>query len=390
MASGSIEGLRMPEHPVLRQVAEEMERFGRIAQMVDRTWRFVYISSEMWRAATGGEVLPEIYEMGQVRRELETRFAPNRPESQRAWWRANVPYMRNTLEPGTPEFANAFGPNADRAASIDPKPPPPVWGIESFFEEGYAHGGVQHLVAFRIDDYDGSFLGVLEVSWPAISGELTWLLAQGDRDMYERMAAMREPHRCPSALLFCDIEASGELSRRLSSKAYFELIRSVTTAIDRAVAEHDGIVGKHAGDGASAFFCARDHGDSESLACRAAIEAVHEVQKAARNLDAGGEAVEVNAGIHWGGTVVMGQVAEGGRLEITALGDEVNEAARIEAVARDGVALASKDVIERLEPADADAVGLALDAISYRTIASLSGAGEKAVRDAGAIPVTEV
>jgi class 3 adenylate cyclase len=208
--------------------------------------------------------------------------------------------------------------------------------------------------------------------------------------MYERMAAMREPHRCPTALLFCDIEASGALSRRLSSRAYFDVIRAVTTAIDSIVAEHDGIVGRHAGDGASAFFCARDRGGSESRACRDAIVAARAIREAASALRADGEPVRINCGIHWGATVVMGQVSAAGRLEITALGDEVNEAARIEAAAKGGVALASKNVIERLDPDDARSVGIDLDTVPYRTIASLEGAGEKAVRDAGTIPVTDV
>lgn len=389
MTQASIPGLPMPEHPVLRGVAEEMERFGRIAHMVDRTWRFVYLSSAYWRVATGGEIRREVYEMGHVRRELETD-SPTKPESRSAWYRRNSPYMRFTLEPGTPEFENAFGPNAKRASAIEPQPPPPVWAIESAFDDSFAFGGVQNLMAFRIDDRDGEFHGVLEIVSPALPGELTWLLALGDRAMYERMAAMREPHRCPSALLFCDIERSGELSRRLSSRSYFDLIRSVTTAIDRAAGKHGGIVGKHAGDGASAFFTVRDFGRSESQACRAAIETARAVREEVAGLGGDGEPVAINCGLHWGGTVVMGQVAQAGRLEITALGDEVNEAARIEAVARGGAALASKHLIERLEPTDADALGLDPGALSYRTVVSLEGAGEKAVRDAGAIPVTEV
>lgn len=379
----------MPEHPVLRQFADEMERLDRVAQILDRNWRFVYLSSELWRFANGGKVLDEVYEMGHIRREVETRIAPVTPEEQSVWWRMTAPYMRYSLEPGTPEFLNAFGPMAERAAHIEPKPPPRIWSFENKFEGAYLDGA-QHLVSFRIDDDDGSFLGVLEISWPATPARVNWLLSVGDAGMYRRMAAMTEPHRCPSALLFCDIEASGELSRRLSSMAYFELIRAVTTGVDKSVADHGGIVGKHAGDGASAFFSARDFEGSESAACRAAVETARAVRRSVAAIDAGGDPVALNCGIHWGGTIVMGQVSEGGRLEVTALGDEVNEAARIEAVAKGGIALASKDLIERLDPGDAEALGLDPGALAYRTVASLEGAGEKAVRDAGAIPVTEV
>jgi hypothetical protein len=40
----------------------------------------------------------------------------------------------------------------------------------------------------------------------------------------------------------------------LASGAYFELIRELTTAIDAEVLKRQGIVGKHAGDGVTAFF----------------------------------------------------------------------------------------------------------------------------------------
>jgi hypothetical protein len=86
----------------------------------------------------------------------------------------------------------------------------------------------------------------------------------------------------------------------------------------------------------------------------------------------------------------MGQVVTGGRLEVTALGDEVNECARIQECARDGTVLASKALVERLDPAHADQIGIDPDAASYTTIAELGSATEKALRDAGSIPVTEV
>lgn len=86
----------------------------------------------------------------------------------------------------------------------------------------------------------------------------------------------------------------------------------------------------------------------------------------------------------------MGQIVTGGRLEVTALGDEVNEAARIQQVARDGIAFASKAVVERLDPDDAAVVGIDPDTATYRTVAEIPGADEKTVRDAGGIAVTEI
>jgi class 3 adenylate cyclase len=86
----------------------------------------------------------------------------------------------------------------------------------------------------------------------------------------------------------------------------------------------------------------------------------------------------------------MGQVVTGGRLEVTALGDEVNECARIEQSAAGGALLASKALIERLEADDAAAVGLEPAHMAYRALGDLDGADEKAVRDAGLIAVSRI
>ena len=101
-------------------------------------------------------------------------------------------------------------------------------------------------------------------------------------------------------------------------------------------------------------------------------------------------AVKVNLGVHWGATLMVGQVATTGRLEVTALGDQMNEGARIEAAARGGAILASKDLIERLDRTDAQATGLDPDTVAYTPLGELDGVSAKAIRDAGAIPVAVI
>jgi class 3 adenylate cyclase len=86
----------------------------------------------------------------------------------------------------------------------------------------------------------------------------------------------------------------------------------------------------------------------------------------------------------------MGRIVTGGRSEVTALGDEVNEAARIEACATGGRALASKSLIERLDHIAADALGLDTNRTTYTPLAELPTATDKARRDAPSIAVCEV
>ena len=87
---------------------------------------------------------------------------------------------------------------------------------------------------------------------------------------------------------------------------------------------------------------------------------------------------------------LRGQHRTRGRTEVTALGDEVNEAARIEACATGGRALASKDLIERLDHDDATALGLDPLHLAYTALRDLDTATEKARRDAPAIPVCDI
>ena len=223
---------------------------------------------------------------------------------------------------------------------------------------------------------------------PAAPASIVSLITRGNQDMFARMAELLEPARHETAILFADIQASSALSRRLSTQRWFELIRAFSTASDHVVIENTGIVGRHAGDGITAFFLAEQVG-SRAAACAAALHAGREIVSWCPD-ELGDSELHINAGVHWGGALYLGQVVTGGRLEVTALGDEVNECARIQQSARDGALLASKPVVERLDLDDAHALGLDPLTVMYRTVGELPGVTPKAVRDAGGVPVVAV
>ena len=85
-----------------------------------------------------------------------------------------------------------------------------------------------------------------------------------------------------------------------------------------------------------------------------------------------------------------GSSRRSGRTEVTALGDEVNECARIEASATGGRILASKSLIERLSPDTGAALGLDTNRVAYTQLGELSTATDKARRDAPSIAVCEL
>lgn len=153
------------------------------------------------------------------------------------------------------------------------------------------------------------------------------------------------------------------------------------------------IVGWHAGDGVTGFFLAETAG-SESGAARSCIEAARAVQDvvvaAVERSDLHDESVTFRFGLHWGARLYVGQIQTAGRSEVAALGDEVNDAARIEACASGGRTLVSKDLRESLTVEDAEALAIDFRQTKYTVLAELPTATEKARRDAPAIAVCEV
>jgi class 3 adenylate cyclase len=133
---------------------------------------------------------------------------------------------------------------------------------------------------------------------------------------------------------------------------------------------------------------------SESAASRACIEAarmLYEVlNEVAERSEIPPSDLVLRCGLHWGSTLYIGSVRTAGRSEVTALGDQMNEAARIEASARGGRMLASKDLIERLSPSDAASIALDPARMNYTLLGELDTATEKARRDASAIPVCDL
>ena len=253
-----------------------------------------------------------------------------------------------------------------------------------------------HCISIRIIE-NGEFRGTSRIYGPGLRASVLSVVAAGDTQQFEMMARMSAPGQRRAAIMFADIEGSTALSRILPSATYFELISEATRAIDEIILRHGGLVGKHMGDGTSAFFVGVEH-SSHSGAARASIVAAQEIQAAvtviaARKASETGLPViadcRVNVGLHWGETLYIGQIATMGRLEVTALGDEVNDTARIEGAAVGGEILASKSLIERLTPGDATHLDIEINARQYRILSEISEVG-KSNRDNVNIPVTSL
>lgn len=380
-----------PMHERLRSYADAYARLSWAALLLDAEDRLVWVSDDFkYFVRETDEKALGVGEHIAVALLRETYLATMTPESVANIASTSMPYVVGTLPGGVA----GLGPDvpahvAEILASIEPQDPPEVWhGSFDYVEPGLPPYEVRFLVT-RIRGDDGRPVGRALLSTIGLPATLVSMLAAGDAAMYERMVRLVEPGRHPAAILFADLQGSGELSRRLPTSSYFLLIRALTAEFDRLVGAHCGVVGKHAGDGMTAFFLADDAG-SPAAAAASALRAAHALQANALGIAADIVSLElpvmINAGVHWGGGLYMGQLVPGGRLEVTALGDEVNEAARMQETARDGALLASKAIVELLDAGTAAEIGVPKDLL-YRPLSELPEASAKAVRDAGHVAV---
>lgn len=379
----------------LAEWAEHIEKLRWSAMILDAEWTFVWASHELKEFV--GEHDGERLGYGKHIAEAflsDTWLRTVHPDSQIELFNEMAPFiLQDFIDRGIdPEgvFPDPFRGLLD---GIEPRPTPLMYSTSFAYvnpnsDEDLPDYRVNGLF-LRLLGSDGAPLGCLFIFFMDIRPNLLVLLARGNDQMYERMARLVDPGPRQAAILFCDLSSSGRLSRQLPSAAYFKMVRRLWMGMDAVVADEKGIVGKHAGDGASAFFIVDDLG-SASAAAGAALRAARRIHEIGHRVF--DEVLEsgclMKIGLHWGGGLYMGQLVPGGRLDVTALGDEVNEAARVQETAGPGETLASKQLVEQLTPDDAASLGIDLEKLSYRPLAEIDDAPAKAVQDAGGLAVT--
>jgi class 3 adenylate cyclase len=384
--------LGVPEDPTLREVIAAWNDAGYFAFAVDEWWRIVSLSAELAEVIGDERILGAfLYGPEQIDTQLRGSAGVNAAEELRenfrevgCWLLADFgrDALRELVHPIFRDLIDDLEPRDGAALALE-RP-----------TTAYGSSIASTAVYERVRDSTGRVVGTVIVTKPAVGMNTLFLLtAPGDLGHFERMRQVAAAGRRPAAVLFADLEGSAALAKRLPTADYFRLVRRLTRAADACVVDAGGLVGRHIGDGVSAFFVAETAG-SESAAARACIEALQALRVALHDLAARHDLSEdepaIRAGLHWGTTLYIGSIITRGRTEVTALGDEVNEAARIEACATGGRALASKSLLERLSFEDATALGIDPARITYTQLANLDTATDKARRDAPSIPVYDV
>ena len=137
----------------------------------------------------------------------------------------------------------------------------------------------------------------------------------------------------PLAVLFCDINGFTDFASGLMPYDVVHVINRIFLRIGEAVLANAGYIDKYLGDGLLALWgvnggTSRDH-------CLGAVRAALHMQQSVRELglrlaDHFGSELSLRVGIHFGQAIV-GRIGHPERQQLTAIGDTVNVAARVEA-----------------------------------------------------------
>ena len=141
------------------------------------------------------------------------------------------------------------------------------------------------------------------------------------------------------AMLFADIRGSTSLAERMSSGDYNALLNRFYTTASGVVFANDGYVDKFVGDELVALFFPLLSGEQYTAR---AVEAAQALLRATGHADPDGPWVPIGAGVH-AGKAWFGVVGEGSHVELTAVGDVVNTAARLASASGPGEILVSGD-----------------------------------------------
>jgi class 3 adenylate cyclase len=137
----------------------------------------------------------------------------------------------------------------------------------------------------------------------------------------------------PLAVLFCDVNGFTEFAAQRMPYDVVHVVNRLFLRIGEAVLANSGYIDKYLGDGLLALWGV-EGGEPQQLvlnAVRAALLMQHSVRELSAHLNPhfGGQ-LSLRVGIHFG-PAIIGRIGHPARQQLTAIGDTVNVASRVEA-----------------------------------------------------------
>jgi class 3 adenylate cyclase/predicted ATPase len=143
--------------------------------------------------------------------------------------------------------------------------------------------------------------------------------------------------------LFCDLVGSTELSSSLDPEDYFEVVRASHERAAKLVVRYGGHVAQYLGDGLLAYFgYPKAFEDAAERAVRAGLAIVDTVGELDGTEHDRNARLSFRVGIHTG-TVMVGETGGKESREVLAMGETMNLAARIQAIAEADTVVVSGD-----------------------------------------------
>jgi adenylate cyclase len=146
----------------------------------------------------------------------------------------------------------------------------------------------------------------------------------------------------PVTMFFADIRGSTALAEKIEPKVFSELINRFYVVSTRVLSHTGAMIEKLAGDEVTAIFVPGLAGEGYA---QVAVDAARELLRETGHADADGPWVPVGVGLHSGVAFVGSVGRPDGIMEVAALGDVPNTAARLTAQAGTGEILASEEML---------------------------------------------
>ena len=147
----------------------------------------------------------------------------------------------------------------------------------------------------------------------------------------------RGGHEVNMSMMFADIRGSTALSKQMSPTQFSQLINRFYVETTSAIIQEDGLVEKLAGDAVAAFWGAGIAGP------KYVARTIHTAQNILKIMNQ--EKIPVGIGVHAGVAFFGAMGSANGLVNISAIGDEVNLAARLASKAAEGEIVISEKAL---------------------------------------------
>ncbi|MHB8842906.1 MAG: ATP-binding protein, partial [Candidatus Aquicultor sp.] len=171
------------------------------------------------------------------------------------------------------------------------------------------------------------------------------------KELTEKILAQKgriEGERRQVTVMFCDLEGSTAQTEKLGDEKAFALIDELFGILTQQVHRYEGTVQDFRGDGIMALFGAPIALENTAQRAVSTSLAIHQEVNRFNNRileESRSQVLRMRIGIHTG-PVILGSIGSDLRLEFQVIGDTVNLAARMEALAEPGTTYVTKETYQ--------------------------------------------